>query len=94
VAGRARRGQAAARAARGTLNHLARDLGIESTDDALAAFLLGQAVEVDVATIDGRPFLNSASVGATPRIVDVRDRLRGRLGRWPALLVAYQQAGV
>jgi diacylglycerol kinase family enzyme/membrane-associated phospholipid phosphatase len=72
----------------GTLNHLARDLGIESADDALAAFARGQAIAVDVATIDGRPFLNSASFGAAPRIVDVRERLSGKLGRWPSQLLA------
>jgi diacylglycerol kinase family enzyme/membrane-associated phospholipid phosphatase len=72
----------------GTLNHLARDLGIESTDDALEALERGQAVEIEVATIDGRPFLNSASFGMTTRMIDARERLERKLGRWPAQAAA------
>jgi diacylglycerol kinase family enzyme/membrane-associated phospholipid phosphatase len=72
----------------GTLNHLARDLGIESADDALEALERGQAVEIEVAAIDGRPFLNSASFGATTRMVDARGRLERKLGRWPAQAAA------
>lgn len=81
----------------GTLNHLARDLGIESVADALAALERGQAVEIEVAAIDGRPFLNSASFGATTRMVDARERFEQKLGRWPAqaaaLLWALRRSG-
>src|SRR3546814_10912850 len=45
----------------GSLNHLARDLGITSVEDAAAALAAGTAVEVDLPTTDGRPFLNTAS---------------------------------
>jgi diacylglycerol kinase family enzyme/membrane-associated phospholipid phosphatase len=72
----------------GTLNHLARDLGIDSADDALAALERGQAVAVDVAAIDGRLFINSATFGATTMMVDTRERLEHKLGRWPAQAVA------
>jgi len=72
----------------GTLNHLARDLGIDSAVDALEALERGQAVEIDVAAIDGRPFLNSASFGATTRMIDARERLERKLGRWPAQAAA------
>jgi diacylglycerol kinase family enzyme len=72
----------------GTLNHLARDLGIDSAGDALTALERGQAVEIDVAAIDGRPFINSATFGATTLMVDVRERLEQKLGRWPAQAVA------
>jgi undecaprenyl-diphosphatase len=48
----------------------------------------GTTVEVDVGTIAGRPFLNTASLGAYVDLVDVRERLEGRIGKWPAAIVA------
>jgi diacylglycerol kinase family enzyme len=72
----------------GTLNHLARDLGVESLEDAVDAVRVGSAVEIDVAHIAGRPFLNTASLGSYVEIVDAREGLEGRIGKWPALAVA------
>lgn len=72
----------------GTLNHLARDLGVETIDDAVEAVRAGTAVEIDVARIAGRPFLNTASLGSYVEIVDAREALEGRIGKWPALAVA------
>jgi diacylglycerol kinase family enzyme len=72
----------------GTLNHLARDLGLDRAEDAFAAFRDGHAVAVELGTIDGEPFLNTASVGGYTELVDARERLEGRIGKWPALLVA------
>jgi diacylglycerol kinase family enzyme len=72
----------------GTLNHFARDLGLASVDDALRALAAGEVVAVDLAEIDGQPFLNTASFGAYVDLVDARERLEGRLGKWPAMLVA------
>ena len=72
----------------GTLNHLARDLGLTSIDDAIAAFREGHTVAVDLGTIDGHPFVNTASFGGYSDLVDVRKRLEGRIGKWPALVVA------
>jgi undecaprenyl-diphosphatase len=72
----------------GTLNHLARDLGVESIDDAIAAVTSGSAIEIDVGRIAGRPFLNTASFGSYVEIVDARERLQERIGKWPALAVA------
>ncbi len=76
----------------GTMNHLARDLRLRSPDDAVGAFTRGQAVSVDVAAIDGRPFLNSASFGAYTDMVDHRKALEPWLGRWPAQLVGAVRA--
>jgi diacylglycerol kinase family enzyme len=72
----------------GTLNHLARDLGLSSAEDAVTGVREGHAVAVDLGTIDGHPFLNTASVGGYTELVDARERLEGRIGKWPALLVA------
>jgi membrane-associated phospholipid phosphatase len=59
----------------GTLNHFARDLGIASIPDAIRAWEGGTVASVDLAAIDGRPFLNTASFGAYSEFVDPRDRL-------------------
>jgi diacylglycerol kinase family enzyme/membrane-associated phospholipid phosphatase len=72
----------------GTLNHLARDLGIESVRDAIDAVKHGNAAAVDVATIDGKCFLNTASFGSYVELVDAREKLEGKIGKWPAVMVA------
>lgn len=72
----------------GTLNHFARDLGIDSADDTIQAIRDGLLVRVDTATIDGRFFLNTASFGSYSEFVQARNRLEDRVGKWPAALVA------
>lgn len=72
----------------GTLNHLGRDLRVESADDALAAIAAGEAVAIDLGEIDGRPFLNTASFGAYTGMLDTRAALQKRIGRWPAHFAA------
>lgn len=76
----------------GTLNHVARDLRIESAEDALSAFERGEAVGIDLAVIDGRPFLNTAIFGGYTAMLDARATLEKRIGRWPALIVAVARA--
>jgi len=72
----------------GTLNHFARDVGIESVDAAIDAVQAGTTRAVDVASIDDHVFLNNASLGSYPDVVDVRERWEHRIGKWPALVVA------
>ena len=72
----------------GTLNHLARDLGLDSVDQAIEAVHGGDLVAMDVAVIDDKPFLNTASFGSYAELVDAREQLEDRLGKWPALVVA------
>jgi diacylglycerol kinase family enzyme/membrane-associated phospholipid phosphatase len=72
----------------GTLNHLARDLGIDSVDDAIDAIKHGRAAAIDVATIDGKAFLNTASFGSYVELVDAREKLEDKIGKWPAVVVA------
>lgn len=72
----------------GTLNHLARDLGIDSVEDTIDAIREGRAAAIDVATIDGRAFLNTASFGSYVELVDAREKLEERIGKWPAVVVA------
>lgn len=70
----------------GTLNHLAKDLGIEGVEDVVAAVRGGRTIRADLAEIDGRPFVNAASLGSYPDLVDVRARLEERVGKWPAMV--------
>jgi undecaprenyl-diphosphatase len=77
--------------AAGTLNHFARDVGLETPQDTADAVLSGQAVRVDVADVNGTPFLNTSSIGAYPEMVRRRDELAGRMGKWLALTVAAAQ---
>ena len=72
----------------GTLNHLARDLGLASVTDAIDAVRKGQTADVDLAMIDGRPFLNTASFGSYVDLVDARERLERVIGKWPAVVIA------
>ncbi|SDF63331.1 bifunctional phosphatase PAP2/diacylglycerol kinase family protein [Klenkia brasiliensis] len=75
----------------GTLNHFARDVGVATPGEAAAAVEAGDGVVVDVAAVNGTPFLNTASIGSYPEMVRRRDRLSGRLGKWLALAVATGQ---
>ena len=76
----------------GTLNHLARDLRVEHADDAIDALACGEAVGIDVATIDGRLFVNTAGFGVYPQLLATSDRLQPWLGRWGAHVAAFVKA--
>jgi undecaprenyl-diphosphatase len=78
----------------GTLNHFTRDLRIEGVDDALDALAAGETVGVDVATIDGRLFINSAGLGAYPQMLANRERFEPRLGRWIGQLAAVVRTAI
>lgn len=66
----------------GTMNHFARDLGIP-LDPAEAARVIaaGKTALVDVGEVNGRCFVNNASLGLYPGIVRERERQRRRLRR-------------
>ncbi|WP_280253354.1 phosphatase PAP2 family protein [Nocardia abscessus] len=73
----------------GTLNHFARDAGVEDSAVTFAALEAGEVVRVDVAEVsfDGaerRIFVNTASLGGYPDFVRVRERWERRIGKWPA----------
>jgi undecaprenyl-diphosphatase len=75
----------------GTLNHFARDVGVTGVEDVAAAIVEGAAVQVRVGRIAGRTFVNTASFGAYAELVDARERLEPRIGKWAALAVALVQ---
>lgn len=75
----------------GTLNHLARDLGLPfKLDEAAAAIAKGHAKPIDVAEVNGRTFVNNAAIGLYPLMVLDREAQQERLGRSKrlAMLVA------
>lgn len=68
----------------GTLNHLATDLGLERVETVVRAVRSGRIIRMDLGVIDGQTFVNAASAGAYPGLVAMRERLEGRIGKWPA----------
>ena len=72
----------------GTLNHFAFALGLESIADAAQAVRDGRAVAVDRSVINGHTFVNTASIGNYVDLVDAREKLEHRIGKWPAVVVA------
>ena len=75
----------------GTLNHLARDLGIPPTlEEAALLAVQGEARAIDLAEVNGNVFANNASIGLYPTMVRRRDVYRERLGvpKWLAAIPA------
>ena len=66
----------------GTLNHFARDIGVPQDPAAAVRIALGgKQLAVDVGEVNGRFFINNASLGLYPDIVRDRTRQQRRLGR-------------
>ncbi len=78
----------------GTLNHFAKDLGIPvELDSAARTIIAGHTIDVDVAEVNNRIFLNNSSLGLYPMIVREREkRQRLGFGKWPAFIWATIQA--
>ena len=67
----------------GTLNHFARDLGVpKDLAEAAKLALYGTPGAIDLGNVNGRHFVNNASIGIYPSIVSLRDEYRARNG-WP-----------
>ncbi len=75
----------------GTLNHFARDLGVPfDLAEAAKAIAAGTMRRVDIADVNGRAFVNNASIGLYPLMVMDREAQQQRVGRSKrlAMLVA------
>ena len=73
----------------GTLNHLAKDLALPlELAEAARVAVDGVPKSVDAATVNGRLFLNTSSVGAYVTFVRARERLERRFGYHVASLIA------
>ncbi|MET0672859.1 MAG: diacylglycerol kinase family protein [Microbacterium pygmaeum] len=71
----------------GTYNHFARSAGLDDVDAALDAFEGGRTVRVSAISTacdgaDPTLALNAVSVGSYPELIEERERLRPRLGKW------------
>lgn len=76
----------------GTLNHLARDLGLpDKLEDAAKVAATGKATAIDVAEVNGHVFVNNASIGLYPAMVREREGLQDGKG-WPKWLSAIPAA--
>jgi diacylglycerol kinase family enzyme len=77
----------------GTLNHLARDLGIPFDIEQAAAIIgAGEERRIDVAELNGRVFVNNSALGLYPLMVVDRDAQAKRLGRSKKLAMAVAAA--
>ena len=74
----------------GTLNHFAKDAGIPADlPDAVGTVAARHTRRVDVGRVNDHIFVNNASIGIYPSIVESRDRLRaGGRSKWAALVLA------
>lgn len=76
----------------GTFNYFARELGLDSLETALDTILQGHVLHRDVGQVNGRIFLNNASLGLYPHILRSRENVYRRWGRsrmaayWSVLL--------
>ncbi len=72
----------------GTFNFFARGLGLPEDPEAAArAILNGTARRIAVGTVNGQVFLNNASLGVYPLILQSREQVYARFGR--SRLLAY-----
>lgn len=65
----------------GTFNHFAKALGVGRLNRAIRAVRRGSVTTVDVAYLNDKLFLNTASVGAYSDFVAARERLEGFIGK-------------
>ncbi len=80
----------------GTLNHFARDLGVYDLLEVVDATGAGEAVGVDIAGLEletegghrTHHWINTASLGAYPDLVRLREKWQDRWGKWPAFVAA------
>ncbi|WP_041785179.1 diacylglycerol/lipid kinase family protein [Rhodospirillum centenum] len=75
----------------GTMNLLARDLGLPlDLPGAVQALAHGRPERIDMAEVNGHPFLNNSVIGWYPRMVAEREHQRGahHIRKWPAMALA------
>jgi diacylglycerol kinase family enzyme len=79
----------------GTHNHFAKDLDMPlELDDAVRALATGRIIDLPVAEVNGKLFLNFSAIGIHPEIVADRERQQERRGRnkWLAMAIALFRA--
>jgi diacylglycerol kinase family enzyme len=69
----------------GTLNHFTKDLGIPQVlEDAIRLQAKWKRRPIDVASVNGRYFINNSSIGVYARSLETRDVLSQKVAKWPA----------
>lgn len=76
----------------GTLNHFARRYGVETLEDAAGLVGRGRVEEVPLGVVDDLLFLNTLTIGAYSSVLDIRERLQARVGKWPAAAMGFAGA--
>jgi diacylglycerol kinase family enzyme len=79
----------------GTRNHFALDLGLDRDDvvGALDAFIDGIERRIDLARLNGRIFVNNASLGIYARVVQSDAYRDAKLGTWRQMLPEVMRGG-
>ena len=73
----------------GTFNHFARDIGCETIKETIEAIRTGSAAYVDLLCLnDEQLVINTASIGAYPHFVRIREKLEHRISKPLARLYA------
>jgi len=73
----------------GTFNHFAKDIGCDTVAKTVEAIRSGSAACVDLVCMDDdRIVINTASIGAYPRFVRIREKLEHKIGKPLATLYA------
>ena len=73
----------------GTFNHFAKDIGCDHTAKTIQAIREGSVSCVDLVSFnDTQTVINTASIGAYPRLVLTRERLEHKIGKPPAAAYA------
>jgi diacylglycerol kinase family enzyme len=74
----------------GTLNHFAKDLQIpQDFGQAVEVIRAGHVAALDIAAVNGHPFINNSSLGIYPEVVRTREEIRRRgFHKWAAMFVA------
>jgi undecaprenyl-diphosphatase len=72
----------------GTLNHFARDLGVQDAETAFAALRDGRAARIDVGRADDLVFVNTLGFGIYPEVVRERERQSDALGSALSLVIS------
>lgn len=79
----------------GTYNHFSRDLGMPmELPAAVAAIAHGRVQRIDLGEVNGHFFINASSIGAYPRAVSERERLRRERGWTKHLAMTWAAAKV
>ena len=78
----------------GTLNHLAKDLGLpQDLNQAVETLVTGRVAVIDAGCVNGKYFINNSSIGLYPKLVSLREKHRA-LGKNKFVALVFALAGM